>query len=432
MPTTWDEHGNIITAPPQKQSWDEHGNPVGPEKAGFGKRFLKASGFEGLVESKEPQTFGEAVSQGLAPAKELAKKAAAPMQHLGEIIAAHKAGNKEGVMSAVSKFIDSFIPGTGNAEELTSQTIKDVQEGNVPAVLGTAAGLGTQLALTRSALKEPVAGPGPTAQKLYQSALKPPPGSYSTSEVTSMVKTGLKYEIPVSAGGIDKLHGLVADLNKAVQAEIDAGAAAGKTVDKYAVTSRLAGTSKKFATQVNPEADLKAVGESGNEFLRNQPTKIPASEAQAIKSGTYKQLGDKAYGELSSATKEAQKSLARGIKEELETQFPEIKGMNAQESKLFELQPALERAVRRIDNHDIISLGSKVAAGTGAVIGGAPGAVAGGILERALGMPMVKSRLAIALASKGKMSLSTAAARIAEFTSRLASANAQNEEDPAP
>lgn len=30
MPQTWDEHGNVISAPPQTgQAWDEHGNPIG-------------------------------------------------------------------------------------------------------------------------------------------------------------------------------------------------------------------------------------------------------------------------------------------------------------------------------------------------------------------------------------------------------------------
>jgi hypothetical protein len=43
---------------------------------------------------------------------------------------------------------------------------------------------------------------------------------------------------------------------------------------------------------------------------------------------------DKAYGELSSATKESQKALAREIKEELAAQFPEIAGLNAKEAKL--------------------------------------------------------------------------------------------------
>lgn len=373
-----------------------------------------------------PKSWGDVFSMATGPATQAAKTVAAPGKILQDMIAAHKAGDHEQVIDHIGKLADSFIPGTQNAYEVSRQTLDDVQNGNYAGVAGTAGGLGLQLALARGALKEPTTTPSPTAAKLYKSSLKAPPGSTSTAEVARMVSTGLKYEIPVSAGGIDKLSGLVADLNKAVQAEIDAGASKGATVNKFAVTSRLADTAKQFATQVNPEADLKAVGESGNEFLRSQPTEIPASQAQKLKVGTYQQLGNKAYGELSSATIESQKALARGIKEELEQQFPEIKGKNAQESDLYNLQPELERAVRRIDNHDIISLGSKVMAGAGAAVAGGPGMVAGGILERVLGMPALKSRLAIAINKASGMPLGASFARVTAYGAQLAQANAQN------
>ena len=42
-----------------------------------------------------------------------------------------------------------------------------------------------------------------------------------------------------------------------------------------------------------------------------------AADAQAMKQGTYRALGDKAYGELKGASIEAQKAQARGLKEEL-------------------------------------------------------------------------------------------------------------------
>jgi len=57
-------------------------------------------------------------------------------------------------------------------------------------------------------------------------------------------------------------------------------------------------TANKFKTQVNPTADLQAITESGKEFLKTQPRNIPASDAQALKQGTYRQLKGKAYGEL--------------------------------------------------------------------------------------------------------------------------------------
>lgn len=334
---------------------------------------------------------------------------------------------KKAIEEPTHENIVNAVPFIGPASVAMS---KDVQAGDFGGAFSTLAGTvagvkgAGQVEPGLKALSKTVLpGAGTVPEKLYQSALKPPPGSYSTSDVQGMVKTGLDYNIPVSSAGVDRINSLVRGLNNAVQAQIDAGE--GGTVNKYSVASRLGKTAKQFATQVNPEADLGAVGGAGNEFLRNQPNEIPVSEAQKLKVGTYRQLGDKAYGELSSATIEAQKALARGIKEELEQQFPEIKGLNAKESELYDLQPALERAVRRIDNHDIIGLGSKVVAGAGAVVGGAPGAVAGSLLEKVLGMPMVKSRIAIRLHRAG-IPMDTALARVGAYTTAVRGANPQS------
>lgn len=311
--------------------------------------------------------------------------------------------------------------------------------------VGQSVGIGLNLstpALVKGASAAMRAVPGVTdaadalSRHAYQSALKPPPGSSSLSQVNSMVDTGLKNAIPISEGGVAKLSDLVSDLHDKTIAQIKAGSSTGATVNKFNVVSRLAPTAAKFATQANPEADMAAISNSGNEFLRNQPTDIPAIDAQNVKSGTYKQLNSKAYGELSSATVESQKALARGIKEELETQFPEIKGLNANEGQLLGLQPALERAVRRINNKDLYSLGGKIISGSvGTALGSATGSPAaaaiGGAGSLALHYvmtdPFVQSKLAIGLsrASKGTLPISVAQARVAGYVNALGNAAKQ-------
>ena len=190
-------------------------------------------------------------------------------------------------------------------------------------------------------------------------------------------------------------------------------------------------TAKQFETQVNPEADLTAISEAGSEFLRNQPSKISAGKAQELKSGTYKQLRGKAYGELKSATIESQKALARGIKEELEVQFPEIKAVNAREGRLLSLQESLERAVSRIDNQQLMGIGTPIVAGAvgGATSSGIAGAVAG-LLKGVVDDPVVKSRLAINIhrGSKRVNPYSAAEAKVAAFTTALGNA-ARGEEE---
>lgn len=340
---------------------------------------------------------------------------------------------RKAIKEPTQENIVGAVPFVGPASVAMSKDVRAGDYGGAAATLaGTVGGVkaaGQVEPGLQAARQTMLPGKGTVAEGLYQSALKPPPGSYSTSEVNSMVRTGLKEGLPVSAAGVQKLSGIVADLNSQIKGIIDAGSERGATVNKFSVASRLKRTAGKFAEQVNPEADLNAVSQSGNEFLRNQPVEIPASQAQSMKQGTYQQLGDKAYGELSSAAKESQKALARGIKEELATQFHEIAGLNARESRLFGLQDALERAVRRVSNHDIISLGSKVTAGAGAAIGGAGGAVAAGILEKVLGTPMIKSRLAIILNSKG-IPMSAATAKVAAYTSALENAQPESESGP--
>lgn len=302
-----------------------------------------------------------------------------------------------------------------------------INRGEIAKGLGKSVGLGLNLAAPELVKKIPTSLPASMAGKageMYQSALKPST-TLSTKEVGNIVKTGLENEIPVSASGLEKIKDLVTDLNGKIQAQIQSGSNAGATVNKFKVASRLGGTAKKFATQVNPEADLKAVASSGNEFLANQPNEIPASSAQAIKSGTYQQIGSKAYGELSSAAKESQKALARGIKEELQSQFPEIKGLNAREGQLLGLNEALERAVKRIDNHQLMGIGTPIAAGAGGAITGSPiGAVIAGVLKKVLDDPIVKSKLAIAInkGAKGTGTLGAAQTRLAGYSNALGNA----------
>ena len=139
-----------------------------------------------------------------------------------------------------------------------------------------------------------------------------------------------------------------------------------------------------------------AVSRAGNEFLRSQPTDIPVQQAQEMKQGTYQQLRN-SYGQLSSATVESQKALARGLKEELQQQFPQIQNLNAQEGKLIDLDSALDRAVTRISNHQLMGIGSPLAAaGAGAATGSPPMALASGVFKAILDDPVVKSKLAIA------------------------------------
>lgn len=263
--------------------------------------------------------------------------------------------------------------------------------------------------------------PAGMPEKMYESALKPST-TISSPKRAAMVQTGIQNEIPVSSTGLEKLGNLVDDLNSKIKSTIDQGNQQGATVNKFSVASRLSDTAKKFSIQVNPTTDLNSISESGNEFLNTQPTKIPAGDAQALKQGTYQQLKSAAYGSMKNATIEAQKALARGIKEELVNQFPELKDLNSQESQLLNLDPVLEHAVNRISNHQIIGIGTPIAAGAAKSVTGSTGVGAvAGLMKAVFDDPVIKSKIAIALAGKGvrPMSIPT---RLATYSTALGNA----------
>lgn len=321
---------------------------------------------------------------------------------------------------------DIASAGTENTPEAWQQRLTGGAEmagGTAAAIPGIKAAAGNALLL------------GKTPQEAYQSALKPsttiPPG-----KVANIVNTGLTNEIPVSKAGIEKLGSLLDDLHDKVTAEIGAGQ--GKTIDPIAVASRADALKPKFANQVNPTGDLQAIEDSKQEFLKNQEEppavgqgppnmrQIPAADAQAMKTGTYQQLKGKAYGELKSASIEAQKALARGLKEELVNQFPELKDLNAAEGSLYDLQPVLEKAIQRQGNHQIMGIGTPIATGaTKAVTGSSGLAAVAGAIKAVIDNPIVKSHLAIAL-DKAGISPGVAAARIQSYAGGLAASVANS------
>lgn len=266
---------------------------------------------------------------------------------------------------------------------------------------------------------------GRTPEEAYQSALKPST-TIPPAKVQKIVQTGIKNEIPVSEAGSEKLQSLLEDLQDKVTQEIGNGK--GRTVDPNAVANRTDSLKKEFANQVNPDADLKAIDASKEEFLRNNGVPIPAADAQAMKVGTYKQLGNKAYGELGSATMESQKALARGIKEELEIQFPELHDLNAAEGSLYDLKPVLEKAIQRQGNHQLLGIGTPIVAGaTKAVTKSSGLAAVAAAIKAVVDNPVVKSHLAIAL-DKAGVSPGVAQSRIQSYVGGLAASSANDEQ----
>lgn len=274
--------------------------------------------------------------------------------------------------------------------------------------------------------------------QLYGRALKPST-KMRVPDRDKLIQTGLDERIPVSREGYEKTTGLTDSLNDEINQKVQsASAAQGPVIDPVSVANRTMDAQRKFSKQVNPTADVAAVQNSRNEFLAKHsspgtnnapPTVNPMTiaEAQAEKQGTYQQLRKK-YGELGSADTEAQKALARGLKEEIVSRVPELQQLNERDSALIGLEQALAKYVGREENKNSVGLIPSILLGTmtGGAIHGAEGAAAGGAVSGiarlaalAIDNPEIKSKLAIAMTRVAK---SAAGKGIAKAASKVAPA----------
>jgi hypothetical protein len=158
--------------------------------------------------------------------------------------------------------------------------------------------------------------------------------------------------INVSRAGVEKLQGRVEALNSAIA---DAIKGSGATVDKGAIASRLQDVIKNIkATSLAPQDRVAVVERIYDQVLANPnlAQKIPVEKAQQIKQGIYKLLKDE-YGKLGSDSVEAQKALARGIKEDISAAVPGVAQMNAQESKLINALQLAEHRALQTGNKDL-------------------------------------------------------------------------------
>jgi hypothetical protein len=280
------------------------------------------------------------------------------------------------------------------------------------------------------------------SRRIMQSALKPGAAdARSLSDVQTVVDQALVDRIPVTQEGLFNLSKLIEDLSRKIQGAVDERAAAGAAIEPRAILQRLDDYAGEVKRQVNPQPDLKQIEAIRRNFEANtgqvpsstsaivdaygrpistparpaQP--IPIDQAQGMKQGTYRQLDGK-YGATQGASVEAEKALARGIKEEIERLAPEVKELNATEGARLQLQDVIERRIRQVGNSEIVGLGDGVAGAAGMVAAGPGGGLILGAIKKLLDAPGVKSKLAIAIADGAKkagrpMNMNQAMARVA-------------------
>jgi len=287
---------------------------------------------------------------------------------------------------AIGKLGDiAHLRQAGRLAQLVNLGTRGALEGGSAAGVAALQGANPTVAGTIGAAS-PFAGAlaGGAARGLYRSVLKPST-RLSPEAAAAVTETGLQERLPVSYGGQQKLSSIVEDLNRRVRGELDPNV----MISPTSVAGRIGQVEPRFATQVNPESELAALEASKQEFLRQhqipgraavppQPTgildqygqpimrpgqpavppqdiPIPAPRAQDLKSGTYaRTYARKGEQGLTAAGTTGQTTLARGLKEELAAQFPQIVPDVSREARLLNLSEQMEPAINRLANREAV------------------------------------------------------------------------------
>lgn len=193
------------------------------------------------------------------------------------------------------------------------------------------------------------------AGKIMQNALKPTATQVKSGDAAVAAQQLLERGISPNRAGVAELERRILQLQDEVANTI-AGSQA--QISKQKVLDRLMEVQGRFSNTVNPQADLAKIGQTGAGFAthpRIPGETLPIQLAQDIKKGTYRELSGK-YGEMGSAEVEAQKALARGLKEEINLAEPRVSALNAEESALYKTLSVAERRLINDMNKDPVQL----------------------------------------------------------------------------
>jgi hypothetical protein len=250
---------------------------------------------------------------------------------------------------------------------------------------------------------------------LMQSALKPTLKQRQTGQADRAIQTLLDEGLNATKGGVEQLQSRIGDINNQIKTTIGNS---NQTVDKQAVIDALNGTTQKFGNQVSPTNDLNAIQGIADDFKNSHAalaSAIPVQQAQDLKQGTYSVLNGK-YGETGSAATEAQKALARGLKEQIALAHPEIGALNSRESDLINALGVTERRAMLDDNKNPVGL---------AALAGNPIAAAGMLADRSALVKSLLARGSNALAQSTSNNADLAKALIEQATPKLVGVAAQ-------
>jgi polyhydroxyalkanoate synthesis regulator phasin len=271
---------------------------------------------------------------------------------------------------------------------------------------------------------------GGRPNKMYRSAAK-----FSTvlpeKQKRKMAETALDNEIMPTEKGMNRLQGKIDALNEKIVNKIDNLTTSGETVDSEKIFKYLDDLRQQTNLSDDPNKNLKAINrieQSIRDGIERQGSRnLTPQELQKLKQRLYRGARYENRPRAPEFADTTKKQIARAAKEELESLYPDLKYLNAQDGDLLELVDAINRSAGRVENLNAIGIGVPIKMGAGSSVGywvggptGAGIGAGGGLLAGILDTPSIKAKLAIALnkAKKAKLEAKVGRAAVRSATAQ--------------
>jgi len=205
------------------------------------------------------------------------------------------------------------------------------------------------------------------ARNLMTSALKPVIKAHRDGSASTAVTNMLDRGINVSPGGVQTVRDMLDTLDDNILRRLDNSTA---RVDLGDAIRHVPGVMDDFYWTGKRPENMAAIRGARNEITSlpewryNRSTgvvDIPVQEAQLLKQGIYRDLRKK-YGTLGAADVEAQKAIARGLRESVARVEPTIGDLVSEQAQLIPTLQVLQRRVDMAGNHNPIGLAASIAA----------------------------------------------------------------------
>lgn len=196
---------------------------------------------------------------------------------------------------------------------------------------------------------------------LMQSALKPSKAEMKSGEGPRAIATALREGINPNEGGVAKLKSALGDVHEEVQGKI-AGSTGEVPLDP--IGQKYLSQYDRALSQANPDADLGAVQDVWHQFSSHPAVagsdSMSVQLAHEMKRGTQRAMRDK-YGEQGNASTEAQKALARYLREGVAEAEPSVVEPLKREADLANALPIVKNRAVMENNKNPIGIGAALA-----------------------------------------------------------------------